>query len=110
MMIASEIFDVLIQRQYMKNIIYHHILLISFDNLFIETSIYEGIIFKAKRSGIFHNASMNVNPGYKFIEKFRGGVQWYRMRTNDFISIITFKLLNENGDLVSFNGQSITFR
>ena len=28
----------------------------------------------------------------------------------DFISNISFKLRNENGEIVSFNGQSITFR
>ena len=32
------------------------------------------------------------------------------MESKDFISSISFKLKNENGDLVSFNGQSITFR
>ena len=53
---------------------------------------------------------MDVDPGYKYIEKFRGGVQWYMMNTKDFISSISFKLRNENNELVSFNSQSITFR
>ena len=68
------------------------------------------MIFKGKRSGIIHNFTMDVDPGYKYIEKFRGGVQWYMMETKDFISSINFKLKNENGELVSFNGQSVTFR
>ena len=53
---------------------------------------------------------MDVDPGYKHIEKLRGGFQWYMMDTKDFISSINFKLKNENGNLVSFNGQSFTFR
>ena len=53
---------------------------------------------------------MDVDPGYKFIEKFQGGIQWYMMENKDFISSISFKLRNENGEIVSFNGQSITFR
>ena len=68
------------------------------------------MVFKGKASGIIHNLTMDVDPGYKYIEKFRGGVQWYMMDTNDFISSINFKLKNENGEIVSFNGQSITFR
>ena len=53
---------------------------------------------------------MDVDPGYKFIEKFHGGVQWYMMESKDIISTICFKLKIENGNLVSFNVQSITFR
>ena len=84
--------------------------LLSFDNIFLETDIAQGMIFKGKRSGFIHNLTMDVDPGYKYIEKFRGGVQWYMMNTKDFISSINFKLTNENDNFVSFNGQSITFR
>ena len=84
--------------------------ILSFDNIFIECNIAQGMIFKGKRSGIIHNFTMDVDPGYKYIEKFRGGVQWYMMETKDIISSICFKLKNENNELVSFNGQSITFR
>ena len=62
-----------------------------------------------KRSGIFQNFTMDVDPGYKYIGKFRGGVQWYMMETNDIVSSICFKLKNENNHLVSFYGQTITF-
>ena len=68
------------------------------------------MIFKGKRSGIIHNFTMGVDPGYKYIEKFRGGVQWYMMESKDIISSICFKFKNENGNLLSFNGQSVTFR
>ena len=83
---------------------------LSFDNIFLECNIARGMIFKGGRSGIIHNFTMDVNPGYKYIEKFRGGVQWYMMESKDIISSICFKLKNENNQIVSFNGQSITFR
>ena len=84
--------------------------ILSFDNIFIDTVIAQGLIFKGKRTGIIHNFTMDVDPGYKYIEKFRGGVQWYMMESKDIISSICFKLKNENNQIVSFNGQSITFR
>ena len=68
------------------------------------------MIFRGRRSGIIHNWTMTVNPGYKYVESFPGGVSWYVMGEQDVISSICFKLKNENGNLVSFNGQSVTFR
>ena len=53
---------------------------------------------------------MDVDPSYKYIEKFRGALQWYMMESKDIISSICFKLKNENNQIVSFSGQSITFR
>ena len=84
--------------------------ILSFDNIFLECDIAQGMIFKGKRSGIIFNYTMDVNPGYKYIEKFRGGVLYYMMELKDIISSICFKLKKENGNLVSFNGQSVTFR
>ena len=80
-----------------------------FDNIFIETDIAQGMIFKGRRTGIIHNLTMDVSPGYKYIEKFRSGLQWYMVETKDFISSINLKLMNEYGNLVSFNGKTITF-
>ena len=51
--------------------------ILSFDIIFIECNIAQGMIFKSKGSRIIHNLTMDVDPGYKYIEKFRGGVQWY---------------------------------
>ena len=65
--------------------------------------------FRGKRTGIYQNWSMDVNPGFRYIEKFLGGLQWYMMASKDVISSICFKLKNENRNLVSFNGQSVTF-
>ena len=84
--------------------------ILSFDIIFIECDIAQGMISKGKRSGIIHNFTMDVDPGYKYIEKFRGGIQWYMMESKDIISSICFKLKNENDQIVSFNGQSINFR
>ena len=84
--------------------------ILSFDNIFIETNIAQGMIFKGRRSGIIFNSTMDVNPGYKYIHKFRGGTQWFMMESKDIISSICFKLKNENGNLVSFNGQNVNFR
>ena len=81
--------------------------IISFDNIFIETNIAKGMIFKQKRTAIIHNFTMTVNPGYKYVERFAGGVAWYMLHTNDFISSFNFKLKNENNELVSFNDQSV---
>ena len=38
---------------------------------------------------------MDVHPGYKNLEKIRGGVQWYMMESGDIISSICFILKNE---------------
>ena len=84
--------------------------ILSFDNIFIECDIAQGMIFKGKRTGIIHNFTMDVDPGYKYVEKFRGGVIWYMMDSKDIISSVCFKLKNENNQIVSFNCQSITFR
>ena len=81
----------------------------SFTNIFTETDNAKGMIFKGKRTGIIMNFTMQVSPGYKFINRFEGGVQWYMMESKDIISSISFKLKNEVGDLVSFNGQSLSF-
>ena len=84
--------------------------ILSFDNIFLECNIAQGMIFRGKRSGVIHNWTMTVDPGYKYVERFYGGVQWYIMESKDIISSICFKLKNENGNLASFNGQSVTFR
>ena len=92
----------------MKNIIDHLILLIFHH--FLECNTAHGKIFKGRRSNIIHNWTMTVDPGYKYVKKFAGGVTWYMTETNDVISSFSFKLKNENNELVSFNGQSISFR
>ena len=84
--------------------------ILSIDNIFLTCDIAQGMIFRGKRSGILQNFTVDVDPGHKYIEKVRGGVQWYMMASEDNISTIFFKIKNENNQLVYFNGQSITFR
>ena len=82
----------------------------SFEEIFLETDIAQGITYKRKRPGIFHNFTINVSPGFENFEKFRGGVQQYMMESTDFISSINFKIKIANSKLVSFKGQRISFR
>ena len=51
----------------------------------------------------------NRQSGYKDIESFHGSVQWYLTESKDLISIFRFRFKIEK-KMVSFNGQSITFR
>ena len=60
----------------------------TFDNIFLDTDIAQVMIFRSERAGIVHNFTMDVDPVYKYIERFRGGVQWYMMDSKDYISII----------------------
>ena len=84
--------------------------ILSIDNIFIHTDKAQGIIFKSKRSGITQNLTMDVDPGYKYTEKFRSGNMWYMMESKDVISSIFSKLKNEKGNLVFFNGQPLSFK
>ena len=88
----------------------NHLDTLSFDNIFLECDFARGMIFKGRKSNIIHNWTMTVDPGYKCVEKFSGGISWYMMESKDIFSSICFKLKIENGNLVSFKGQSITFR
>ena len=84
--------------------------ILSFENIFIECDIARGMIYRGKQSNIIHNWTMTVDPVYKYVERFAGGITWYMMESKDIISSNCFKLKNENNQLVSFNGQSFTFR
>ena len=64
---------------------------LAFVTIFLEWDIAKGMIFGGKRYGIFQNLTKDVDPGYKYNEKLRGGVQWYMMESKDVISSICFK-------------------
>ena len=83
--------------------------ILSFDNIFIECDIARGMIYQGQQSNIIHNWTMTVNHGFKYVERFAGGISWYMMESKDINSSNCFKLENENNQLVSFHGQSITF-
>ena len=100
--------ETLFYREY--NLLPNPVDILSFEKIFLGCDIAKGMIFKGKRSGLIHNFTMDVDPVYKSIEKFHGGVQWHMMHNKDIISSICFKLKNDINQLVTFNGQSITFR
>ena len=62
-----------------------------FDYIFLECNVAQRMILKGKCSGIIHNFTMDVDPGYEDTEKFRGGVEWYMVESKDIISSICFK-------------------
>ena len=51
-----------------KNLSHNPYDIFSFDNIILECYIAKGMIFKQKRSGIIHNWTMTVNPGYNNVE------------------------------------------
>ena len=81
----------------------------SFDKFFLDCNIGQAIIFKGRWSRVYHLFTMNVDQGYKYFEKIRGGLHCYTMGSRDFFSIISFVLRNAKGKLVSFNRKIITF-
>ena len=54
--------------------------------VFFSNDIAQGMIYKGRRSGIIHNWTMTVDPGYKYVESFTGGIFWYMMESKDIIS------------------------
>ena len=50
---------------------------------------------------------MSVSPGFKYVCRFKGGLQWYMMESEDVISNVSFKLKNEKNQVISFNGKII---
>ena len=53
---------------------------------------------------------MTVDPGYEYVENVCRGFTWFMMETKDVVSSISLNLKNDDNELVSFNGQSVTFR
>ena len=43
--------------------------ILSFDNIFLEFNIAQGMIFGSKRSGIFHIFTMDVDPAVNILRK-----------------------------------------
>ena len=76
--------------------------IISFNIIFIETDKAKGMIFKGKRNGVPVIFTMSVSPGYQYVCRIEGGIQWYMMDSKEIISSVFFKLKNENNELVSF--------
>ena len=84
--------------------------ILSVVNNFLEYGIAKAMIYKQNRSGIIQIRIMTVNPGYNYVESFAGGITWYMMETKDVFSSFSFELKNEINELISYNGQSVSFR
>ena len=70
---------------------------LSFDKIFLETDIAQEMIIKAERTGRIHIIFMDVDPGFKPMEKIRGDVVRFMAEGEDFISNISFISKNEIG-------------
>ena len=64
--------------------------ILSFDNIFLECDIAQGMIFEGIKSNTIHNWTMTTDPGYKYVEKISGGIIPYIMQSKDIISSICF--------------------
>ena len=64
------------------------VVILSLDNVFRECDIAQGMIFKGGRSGVIQNLTLEIDAGYKNIEKFRGGIQRYLMNTKYFYQVL----------------------
>ena len=62
--------------------------ILSFDKLSLKCDFVQAMVFKGRKSIIIHICTMAVDPGYKYVEKFSGGISWYMMQSKDIISII----------------------
>ena len=60
--------------------------ILSTGNIFLKCDIAKGMIFKGKPSGIIHNWTMTVDPGYKHVTKFARGFTWYVTESKDVVS------------------------
>ena len=81
-----------------------------FNKIFLRTDFAQGMILKSQRSRKNTNSTVDVDRGYKHVENFRGGLSFDMMDSKHLISINRFELKYQDGGLVSFNGQSFTFR
>ena len=91
-----------------KNLSEKPVDILSFDNIFLEKNIAQGMIFESKRSGSNHKFIVGLHGQYKNIKNLQGGFGWFLVESKD-ISKFNFKLENEKGRVVSFNGQSFNF-
>ena len=46
----------------MKRLTFQPVDILSFDNIFLECDIVQGMIFRGRRSGIIHNFTMDGDP------------------------------------------------
>ena len=64
---------------------------IPIDNISIQNDFDERMVFKGSRTGAFLKFTIDVNPGYIYIEKFNGGIKWFMIEPVDYISSSFFQ-------------------
>ena len=84
--------------------------ILSFDTIFLECDIVQGIIFKIKDLEIFIVLLWMLILVINTLKNLEVEYNGFFVESKDIISSIFFKFKNEKSQLVSFNGQSITFR
>ena len=67
-MTLCKIYQTSNQVKNLMNLIYQITLdILSFDNISLESDLAQGMIFEVERTGVIHNFTKNVDPGYKDI-------------------------------------------
>ena len=84
---------------------------LSFANNFLECDNAKRMLFRGKTSNIIHIWTKTVDPVYKYVGKFACWRCYLVYDGNKRCCVeYFFKIKNENFELVSFNGQSLSFR
>lgn len=74
----------------------------------VECNIISGSYSNSKRSHILHEFSPTVAPGYKMVEVPRNLI--YLPVNVKTISSLTLKIVDQDGDLINFRGETIAIR
>lgn len=74
----------------------------------VECSIISGSYSNSKRSHILHEFSPAVGPGYKMVEVPRNLI--YLPVNVKTISCLNVKIVDQDGDLINFRGETIAIR
>lgn len=74
----------------------------------VECNIISGTYINNQQAHILHEFSIGVSPGYKIIEVPRNVI--YLPLTINKISSLTIKLVDQNGEIINFRGETITIR
>lgn len=74
----------------------------------VECNIIGGTYINGEEAHILHEFSIGVSPGYKIIEVPHNVI--YLPVNVKQISSLTIKLVDQNGDLINFRGETITIR
>lgn len=74
----------------------------------VECNIISGTYINNQEVHILHEFSISVSPGYKIIEVPRNVI--YLPVTVNRISSIIVKLIDQDGNLINFRGETITIR